>query len=113
MVHKNEKQTCHCLSASAGKFCNFLRQVFAKVNSLYVMIYKRNDSLRASTGPGIAFELYRVTRTESEHKNLGHTNLNICFSDPAGHILLNSKKKKGCGQVLAIINAVYRHGACA
>ena len=34
------------------------------------MIYKRNDSLRASTGPGIAFELYRVTRTESEHKNL-------------------------------------------
>ena len=26
MVHKNEKQTCHCLSASAGKFCNFLRQ---------------------------------------------------------------------------------------
>ena len=34
------------------------------------MIYKRNDSLRASTGPGIAFELYRDTRTESEHKNL-------------------------------------------
>ena len=34
------------------------------------MIYKRNDSLRASTGPDIAFELYRVTRTESEHKKL-------------------------------------------
>ena len=34
------------------------------------MIYKRNDSLRVSTVPSIAFELYRVTRTESEHKNL-------------------------------------------
>ena len=31
---------------------------------------KRNDSLRVSTGPSIAFELYRVTQTESEHKNL-------------------------------------------
>ena len=36
----------------------------------------------------------------------------LCFSDPAGHILLNSKKK-GCGQVSAIINAVYQQGACA
>ena len=26
MVHKNEKQTCHCQSASAGKYCNYLRQ---------------------------------------------------------------------------------------
>ena len=30
------------------------------------------------------------------HEWLGHTNLNICFSDPAGHILLHVlKKKKG------------------
>ena len=44
---------------------------FAKVNSFYVMTYKRNDSLRVSTGPGgIAFELCRVIPTGSEHKNL-------------------------------------------
>ena len=34
------------------------------------MTYKPNDSLRVFTGPGIAFELCRVIRTESEHKNL-------------------------------------------
>ena len=34
------------------------------------MTHERNDSLRVSTGPSIAFELRRVTRTESEHKNL-------------------------------------------
>ena len=44
--------------------------VFAKVNSFYVMTYKRNNSLRVSTGPGIAFEPCQVIRTESEHKNL-------------------------------------------
>ena len=46
---------------------------------------------------------------------LGHTNLNICFSDPAGsHFAeFQKKKKKGCGQVLAIINTVYRQGTCA
>ena len=44
--------------------------IFAKINSLYVLTYKRNDSLQVSTGPSIAFELCRVTRTESEHKNL-------------------------------------------
>ena len=38
---------------------------------MYVMTYKQNDSLvRVSTGPNIAFELCRVTQTESEHKNL-------------------------------------------
>jgi hypothetical protein len=26
--------------------------------------------------------------------NLGHTNLKICFSDPAGHIFLDHQKKK-------------------
>ena len=44
--------------------------VFVKVNSLYIMIYEQNDSLRVSTGPSIEFELCKVTRTESEHKNL-------------------------------------------
>ena len=56
MVHRNEKQTCHCLSASAGVSFAISASVFAKLNSYYVMTYKRNDSLRVSTGPGIAFE---------------------------------------------------------
>ena len=34
------------------------------------MIYERNDSLRVSSGRDVAFQLRRVTRTESEHKNL-------------------------------------------
>ena len=34
------------------------------------MIYKRNDSLRVSSGQDVAFQLRRVTQTESEHKNL-------------------------------------------
>ena len=36
--------------------------VFAKANSLYVMTYEQNDSLRVSTGPSIAFELNRVRK---------------------------------------------------
>ena len=46
---------------------------------------------------------------------LGYTNLNICFSDPAGSHFAEfqkKKKKKGCGQVLAIINAVYHAHKC-
>ena len=53
----------------------FSASVFAEANSLYVMIYKRNDSLQVSTGPSIVFELRRVTRTEREHKNLLLTEL--------------------------------------
>ena len=34
------------------------------------MIYKQNNSLRVSSGPDIAFQLRRVTRTDSEHINL-------------------------------------------
>ena len=44
--------------------------VFAKANSLYEMTHKRNHSLQVSTGPSIAFELHRVTRTESKYKNV-------------------------------------------
>ena len=34
------------------------------------MICERNDSLRVSLGQDVVFQLRRVTRTESEHKNL-------------------------------------------
>ena len=34
------------------------------------MTHERNDSLRVSTWPSVAFELHQVTQTESEHKNL-------------------------------------------
>ena len=62
-----------------GRLCNYwihnllwqiLASVLAKVNGLYVMIYERNDSLGISLGPGIAFQLHSVIRTESEHENL-------------------------------------------
>ena len=70
MDHKNEKQTCHCPSASADKYCNFLRQFLPRQTACIIMIYERNYSLQVSTGPNKAFELCWVTRTESEHKNL-------------------------------------------
>ena len=35
-----------------------------------IILYERNDSLWVSSGPDIAFQLHRVTRTENEHKNL-------------------------------------------
>ena len=44
--------------------------VFAKANSLYVMIYEQNDSLLVSTRPSVRFSFRRITWTESEHKNL-------------------------------------------
>ena len=43
---------------------------FAEVNSLYAMIYKRNNSLRVSSGPSIAFQLHQFTQEESKHKKL-------------------------------------------
>ena len=34
------------------------------------MIYEQYDSLQVPSGPSVAFQLRRVTHTESEHKKL-------------------------------------------
>ena len=63
------KPTCTVVSLQARVHVSIA--IFCvKVNSLYEMTHKRNDSLRVSTGPSVAFELCRFTLTESEHKNL-------------------------------------------